>query len=355
MTKPKPKPKLQHATPDELLPVLAVPQLAIPRLWPCFIGPTGCGKTARAIAYAARIGRRFVAPPLTQGLPEDFTGLPRVDKNGYGWHFPEWARVAAAEPCLLFFDEIDKASEDHQKVLLPVLHELEIHGKPLHPESIILCAMQRPSDSWRATETGNALLARMIPLKLAHSAAYLSNKFGVDLHDLKFPDYEINLEQTPQARGVEWLLGFAGREGRPEYQYSVAHALFGSLGSMIIDRYNQRMPTVENILAMLNKDPRAVHRLTIAELANLGAVAMFTLGCPAYEELRVRLRTEGTLEDDLRFAKDQENEKKRRQGPDSQPIELFPGFSEDDVTRMINNIARRSGEYWLEKQKEGET
>jgi hypothetical protein len=82
---------------------------------------------------------------------------------------------------------------------------------------------------------------------------------------------------------------------------------------------------------------------------------MFTLGCPAYEELRVRLRTEGTLEDDLRFAKDQETEKIRRQGPDSQPIEIFPGYSEADVTRMINNIARRSGEYWLEKQKEGKT
>jgi hypothetical protein len=248
---------------------------------------------------------------------------------------------------VVFFDEIDKASEDHQKILLPVLHELEIHGRPLHPGSIMVCAMQSPTEAWRNTETGAALSARIVPLTITASSDYLIRKFNVDLSGLTWPTYTIDLKKEPTMRGLDWLFTYMGREPRPEYHVGVANALFGEeIGTMLVSRYNSRALTPESVCQLLNQDPAAVERLTVIELTALGAHAMFNLNCKAYEAVLYKIMTEGTEEDSATFMKDQFNEKARRQGPTSQPIEIFPGCEEPEVIEMVNTIARRVGTAW---------
>jgi hypothetical protein len=333
--------------PDELLVSLAVSQSETPRLWPCLVGPTGSGKTARVRQLATKLGLPLVSPPLTQGLPEDFSGLPRVTERGYTWHLPPWAVQASKEACVVFFDEIDKASEDHQKILLPVLHELEIHGRPLHPGSIMVCAMQSPTEAWRNTETGAALSARIVPLTVMASSDYITRKFNVDLSGLTWPTYTIDLKKEPTMRGLDWLFTYMGREPRPEYHLGVAKAMFGEeIGTLLVGRYNNRALTPESVCRLINQDPTIVERLTVNELAALGTYAMFNLNCTAYEAVHYKIMTEGTEEDSAVFMKDQFNEKVRRQGPNVQPIEIFPGCEESEVVEMINTIAKRVGTAW---------
>jgi hypothetical protein len=346
------KEPLRTVSTTEMLLNLAVAQDATPRLWPCLVGPTGSGKTARVRQLAESLKLPLVSPPLTQGLPEDFSGLPRVTASGYSWHLPPWALKAMAEPCVVFFDEIDKASEDHQKILLPVLHELEIHGRSLHPDTVMVCAMQAPTEAWRNTETGAALMARVVPLIVVSDSDYLTRKYNIDLSGLKWAEYPINLDRSPTMRGLDWLFTYMGREPRPEYHLTVAKALFGeTIGTMLVERHNNRVLTSANLCKLIRSEPTTVSRLSIAELVALGADAMFILDCTAYAEMRVKILTEGSEEDDIQFTVAQFDEKERRQGPNQQPIEIFPGCEEPEVVEMINTIATRVGEVWKTREK----
>lgn len=334
---------------DTLLTALTVPQAETPRVWPCLLGPTGCGKTARVRQLAATMGRRLVSPPLTQGLPEDFTGLPRVTASGYSWHLPPWALTAIKEPCLVFLDEIDKASEDHQKILLPLLHELELHGTPLHPDTIYVCAMNQPSASWQRTETGKALLARVVVVPVSPSISWLGEKHKVDLSGISFGEGYTFTPLAPSMRMVDWLLAFyASHPGQaPLCRHVGALALGASIADNLFDRYTEALRlTPQNVCEALNVDVSLLESLSVREVVNLASSACRWCEADTYKAVLKKVILEGTIEDGEEFFKVQSEYVTAALTESPNGIDLFGASSEEDVMKALRQAAEDIAAVW---------
>jgi SpoVK/Ycf46/Vps4 family AAA+-type ATPase len=166
--------------------------------WPraCLLGPTGTGKTARVRQLAANLNLPVEVVLLAQLLPEDIGGLPiGADaqlravfhpRSQGPWDtvhtVPAWFAHAEREPVVLFFDELDKAADDPQKAatILTLLWDCELHGRRLHPQTIIICAMQPVSRTdFLASETGRALAARLAWFPIGDSREWLAAQYGL--------------------------------------------------------------------------------------------------------------------------------------------------------------------------------
>ena len=142
-------------------------------LRPCFIGPTGSGKTARVREIAAALQRPVVTLLLQTMLPEDLLGLPRVVRRETFWALPDWVRAAAERPHVIFLDELDKPRPEVVAAVLTLIWDLEVRGTRLHPDTIVLGAMQ-PVDPtlWLSDETLRALAARLIFVPVSGAEGY---------------------------------------------------------------------------------------------------------------------------------------------------------------------------------------
>ncbi len=145
----------------------------------CFVAPPGAGKTARVVAFAEKIGYELKPLLLATMAEEDILGLPSIHGNHTLHSLPEWA--SADKPVVLFLDELDKATTERQAAVLTLLTQRTIHGYKLHPETIIVAAMQPLEDrsEWLATATGQALAERLVFVPLPSDRSYLAQKYGL--------------------------------------------------------------------------------------------------------------------------------------------------------------------------------
>jgi hypothetical protein len=145
----------------------------------CFVAPPGAGKTARVVAFAEKLGYELKPLLLATMAEEDILGLPSVQDNHTLHSLPEWA--SADKPVVLFLDELDKATPERQAAVLTLLTQRTIHGYKLHPETIIIGAMQPLEDrsEWLATPTGQALAERLAFVALPSDRTYLVEKYGL--------------------------------------------------------------------------------------------------------------------------------------------------------------------------------
>jgi hypothetical protein len=154
---------------QRLIQLSAGPQ----NLRPCLIGATGAGKTARVRQIAGELGRPLVTLLLQTMLPEDILGLPRVVRRETVWALPDWVRRAADNPHLIFLDELDKPRPEVVSAVLTLIWDLEVRGARLHPETVVVAAMQPVDrDLWLADETMRALAARLIFIPISAGEGY---------------------------------------------------------------------------------------------------------------------------------------------------------------------------------------
>jgi hypothetical protein len=145
----------------------------------CFVAPPGAGKTARVVAFAEKVGYELKPLLLATMAEEDILGLPAIKGNHTLHSLPEWA--SADKPVVLFLDELDKATTERQAAVLTLLTQRTIHGYKLHPETIIIAAMQPLEDrsEWLTTPTGQALAERLAFVPLPSDRSYLIEKYGL--------------------------------------------------------------------------------------------------------------------------------------------------------------------------------
>ena len=127
-------------------------------------GPAGVGKTELAKALARATGRRLIRLQCYEGLDEakalyewnyrkqllriqaeaDGTGWDRVQDDIFGEEFllrrPLLEAIAADEPVVLLIDEIDKADQEFEAMLLEVLSDFQVSI----PELGLVEARSRP-------------------------------------------------------------------------------------------------------------------------------------------------------------------------------------------------------------------
>jgi len=165
--------EVKHTTTMNTLVKLVTLTAGSHNLRPCFIGPTGCGKTARVRQLAAALDRPVITLLLQTMLPEDLLGLPRVVRRETFWALPDWVRAAAERPHVLFLDELDKPRPEVVAATLTLIWDLEVRGVRLHPETIVIGAMQPVDrDLWLSDETLRALAARLIFIPVSAADGY---------------------------------------------------------------------------------------------------------------------------------------------------------------------------------------
>jgi len=143
------------------------------RLRICMYGPTGSGKTARVRAAAAELGLPVHTLLLQTMLPEDVLGLPKAVSGITHWTLPAWAKDLQERPGVLFLDEMDKPRPDVVAAVLTLVWELRLRDIQLHPETIIVTAMQPVVPAvWRHDETLKALAARLVFVPVGYREGY---------------------------------------------------------------------------------------------------------------------------------------------------------------------------------------
>lgn len=139
---------------------------------PGIFGPVGCGKTALAQAVADE----FALPVYSINCGEtadatDITGFPlpsEVQRSTAGsfvpWTLNEHMHVACTQPCVLFFDDIDKLPGTVEGALIGLFGKREIKGHKLHPKTILIAAGNRLGDDRLAHQLSESLRLRLTPI-----------------------------------------------------------------------------------------------------------------------------------------------------------------------------------------------
>lgn len=207
-------------------------------LTPCLVGETGVGKTSRIKALAEELGLKEIRILPGTELPEDLLGYPRPIKKGKGHVVEPLPRQELAEavyePRLVLIDELDKAREETLSGLLTLLAERRVRNLILHPDSVIVCAMQ-PVDpvTWLSSKTGEALSQRLlfIPIGNKEGYEYLSKKYALNLEGipgLMERTFKLPLLETVSPRAVEYMINFALEAWKRGFQREeIEEVLFG--------------------------------------------------------------------------------------------------------------------------------
>lgn len=262
---------------------------------PCWIGPTGSGKTARATALASALGLRLEVLLPGTALPEDILGLPQVADGRTHWTLPDWAARACEQPTLILIDELDKARAETHGALLTLLSAHELRGQRLHPQSRIVCAMQ-PVDraEWLATETGRALSARLVYLPITYDRARTAGAWGCTADDLAVAAGEepapvaptlpvISDRQLTALAAMLSTLDLDKPDGASVAQ-AIAAGIAGERAPALLDLWRTRQSRApisgENLARALIEDPALIESAQVPELV---AVAGHVLvhGTPA--------------------------------------------------------------------------
>lgn len=138
---------------------------------PVFVlGPPGIGKSAIVTQFAQDVGMDCVSLLGTQLAPEDVSGVPQLTGDGRSRFCPP-ELIARDEPYVLFCDELNGASPDVQKALYPVVHEKRVGSFRLHPDTVVIAAGNRMTDSAVVRQMSSALINRFWFVGLRVSAS----------------------------------------------------------------------------------------------------------------------------------------------------------------------------------------
>lgn len=94
--------------------------------------------------YEAKLGKKNIpiierrASQMTEG---DLLGLPKVDGDVTRWLPPDWLKQACDEPCILFIDEIDRATQEVRQGFFQLCDSRAIAGNHLHPDTLVFSAV----------------------------------------------------------------------------------------------------------------------------------------------------------------------------------------------------------------------
>lgn len=162
------------------------------RMRPIYLqGEKGIGKTEIVLEAAKELGLPCVTVCLSAMEAADFSGLPRInpETGQTSYARPAWLPEG---PCVIFFDEANRASTDTQQPLLTITQDRHINGHSLHPDTLLVFAGNPPGGVYQVQELDPAMAERVVIVNAEPDFATLTQ-----ILDKKYPDCQ--LERT-------WLL-----------------------------------------------------------------------------------------------------------------------------------------------------
>lgn len=334
------------------------------RLRPCLYADTGAGKSGRAAAVAERLGMPMIRLLLHTSLPEDLWGFPRVVAGKTAWVVPDWAHRAAETPHVILLDELDKPHPDGMAAALTFIWELEVRHVVLHPETVVLAAMQ-PVDAgaWLAETTTQAVSARLIFVPIRDDWSYVAEKTGIDLSDAPIRELKAPpVYPRPVPRTVEEGVGLARELFARGYQLdAVAERLAGALPADYARVIAERVQgaevrtglSVTGVLKAVEAEPTLLERLNLAELSALAPDCIHHLPSRYYRRVLERLCIEGDPEIVRATFEAQYNELARRADEAGGSLEIFGGEDEKKVIEVFLQAFRAIGEEYKSRGEKG--
>lgn len=132
-----------------------------------FIGHSGIGKTGvmRELAKEVCPKHKFITVMASQQEVGDFIGLPNfkhIEIDGKRTEVTTWARPEwmPTEPSVIFLDELNNARQDVESAMLQLVYENRIHTHKLHPDSIVVAAINPATDEYTTANTMSAALVK---------------------------------------------------------------------------------------------------------------------------------------------------------------------------------------------------
>lgn len=96
---------------------------------------------------------------LSQQGEGDLVGLPSTDGEVTRFNPPDWFKRACKEPCFLFLDEINRATNEVMAAAFQIVLDHELNGWKLHPETRVMTAINSGA-AYSINEIDPALLDR---------------------------------------------------------------------------------------------------------------------------------------------------------------------------------------------------
>lgn len=168
---------MQELTPNEV--TLFITNALKIRKIPYIAGPAGIGKSDVNIQVADNFNLFLLDIRLSQKLPEDLTGLPRLnEKTGKAEYTPfdtfpmEGDTIPEGyDGWMVFLDELSSASDEVWSAIYSLLLGHTVGGRKLHPKALITAAGNRASDSAIARELPDTLITRMLTASMKVSSS----------------------------------------------------------------------------------------------------------------------------------------------------------------------------------------
>jgi hypothetical protein len=128
-------------------------------------GPHGIGKSAVPAARSKELDRTLLDVRLSLFTEGDLIGVPNHEKirttGVTTFAPPDWLHDACSKPCILFLDEINRATPGVQNSAFQLVLDREVKGWRLHPETLVFAAIN-DSPEYNVNEMDPALLDRFV-------------------------------------------------------------------------------------------------------------------------------------------------------------------------------------------------
>jgi midasin (ATPase involved in ribosome maturation) len=118
-----------------------VPHVAAAKYPVLMRGRHGIGKSQVVYQLAETLTRPVVERRASQMTEGDLIGLPSVAGNATNWNPPNWFKFACTNPCILFFDEVDRATLEVRQGLFELTDSRKLNGFKLHDDVLIFAAV----------------------------------------------------------------------------------------------------------------------------------------------------------------------------------------------------------------------
>ncbi|TFH30981.1 MAG: hypothetical protein E4H00_04235, partial [Myxococcales bacterium] len=102
---------------------------------------------------------------LSQMSEGDMIGLPSTDGEVTRFNPPDWYKQATREPCVLFLDELNRATPEVMQAAFQIVLDRELNGCKLHPDSRVYAAVNTGA-SYSVNEIDPALNDRFFIVDL---------------------------------------------------------------------------------------------------------------------------------------------------------------------------------------------
>lgn len=146
---------------------------------------------------------------LSQMSEGDMVGLPVIDESNDSTKFnpPDWYKRACEIPCVLFLDEINRATPEVMQAAFQIVLDRELNGWKLHPLTRVFAAVNTGA-AYTVNEMDPALLDRFYTVDLEPTleefcawARDTDPEQGGNLH-WTIPDF---IQTTKRHDGTNWL------------------------------------------------------------------------------------------------------------------------------------------------------